>query len=81
MTEQGIDAIRYSRMDRRCSDMLSSNSSMQGLMDTENKKRKFNTNQILIGTGIIVILITVVATSAILLSKGNISVSGLNVSE
>ena len=78
MTEQGMDTIRYNRMDRRCSN-VSSTSSMQGLMDTGNNKTKFNRKDILIGIGIIVILITIVATSAIKFSKGNEGVSGLNV--
>ena len=85
MTEQ---EIRYNRIDRRGSNLSSSNSSVQFLMDTENYKTRFNRKQVLIGIGIIVITITVVATIAALLlkedrdvshSKGNFSLSGLNV--
>ena len=88
MAEQGIDTNRYNRIDRRCSNVSSSDSTMQFLMDTENNKTTFNRKQILIGIGIIVIIITAVATIAALLptedrdlpnTKGNLSLSGLNV--
>ena len=87
MTEQ---ETRYYRNNRRNSNFSSSNYPKQFLMGTENNKTTFNLKQRLIGIGIIVIIVTVVATIAALLpkedrdlshTKGNFSLSGLNVQE
>ena len=88
MAEQRMDTIRYNRIDRRFSNLSSSDPYLQFLIDTENNKTTFNRKKLLIGIGMIVIIITAVATIAALLpredtdlpnSKGNFSLSGLNV--
>ena len=89
MTEQEMNTFRFNRSESQYSNLSFSNNSMQFLIGTENKiKTAFKRKPILIGIGIIVITIAVVATTAALLpnedrdpshSKGNLSLSGLNI--
>ena len=91
MTEQEMTTFRYNRSESLYSNLSFSDNSMQFLMGTEKKmKTAFKRKPILIGMGMIVITITVVATTAALLPKengdpfhikGNFNLSGMNVKE
>ena len=70
MTEQEMTTFRYNRSESLYSNLSFSNTSMQFLMGTEKKiKTAFKRKPILIGIGMIVITITVVATIAALVPK------------
>ena len=81
----------YNRSESVFSNLSFSDTSMQFLMGSKKRiKRAFKRKPILIGIGMIVITITVVATAVVLLPKesgdpfhikGNFSLSGLNVKE